>query len=294
MIKKLTKVGLILLSVGTSSLQGNFVQGVKDFWGGQAPVLQQDQKKQIGYIEINGRVGSATQCIKEIDFFSNSPEYCGLFIKIDSTGGAPGAAEAIMRELIELKKKNKLVIVGVEKCCESSAYLIASAADYIISTELATIGTIGIVWLKHVYKELPGYKSEYYGDYFEGGKIDADYCYAGKFKPASYASNFKELSEDERKHLQKNTDNTYNILCALIAANRGLDVNKKDVWADGKLFTGKQAVEDVGLVDSIGSFSSIREKFKEWITQKEPDFDGEIVFVPYQQSKNKQTSGSCF
>ncbi len=212
-----------------------------------------ETKSKVGLITIDSVLTDSTTYVHQLRKFFEDKEIKAIMLKIESPGGAAGTSQAIFNEIKELKKNvsPKFVLALVENIAASGGYYIACAADYIIATPSAFIGSIG-AYIPH-----PNVR-----EFIEYHKLKYEIIKTGAFKSAS--SPLFDLSEPERNMLQSLTDNTYEFFVRDVAEQRAkakLPADSKE-WADGKIFTGDQALK-LGLIDKLGSLSTAMEVLKE-------------------------------
>jgi len=219
-------------------------------------------KVHVGYIKIHGFIKDSSFYSKRIEEFEKDDDIKALLVKVDSPGGVPGAAQALYNELNKFKKKKPIVVL-VENVCASAAYYIASAANTIVSNPSSLVGSIGVLMQMANVKEL-----------LNSWKIYPSYIQSGKFKTAG--SPVKEMTPEEKQYLQNLSDSAYKQFTQDIANSRKLSLTKKSQWADGKIFTGTQALK-LKLIDKIGSYRDAKDTIKELA---KIDKDKEIKFIP--------------
>jgi len=223
-------------------------------------------RTQVGYLTIRGLMEDSSFHVKKIHKFLKDPNIKALFLKISSPGGLPGTSQALFNELNKFKKE-KPVVALIENVCASAAYYAACASNHVICAPSALVGSIG------VFLTLPNIK-----ELLEGWKIKFDFVQTGKFKTAG--SPLRDSTPEELLYLQKISDDTYNQFIKDVAQSRNLDLQKHKVWADGKVFTGNQALK-LNLIDQLGSRQDAIDTIK-----KLANIETEIKFV-----KPKQPSG---
>ena len=217
-------------------------------------------KTHIGYLKVNGVISDSSFYLKNIKKFLEADYIKALLIQINSPGGFPGTTQTIFSQLKEFKTK-KPIIAFIENIGTSAGYNVALASNHIVATPSALVGSIG-VWL-----QLPPNVKGLADDW----KIKFRTIQSGKYKTSG--SPFKPLTPEERAHLQMVSDDSYHQFVSDVAKARGLSVKNHTVWADGKVFTGNQALK-LKLIDSIGSRQDAIEKLK-----KEAIIEGEIKLV---------------
>jgi protease-4 len=201
--------------------------------------LTDPSKVRIGYLHLKGTITNSAAYTRHIEEFENDDLIKGLIIKVDSPGGAPGSSQNILNALSRLKTK-KPIVAYVENCCASGAYYAICGANKIITTPSAMIGSIGVVMRAPNVKDL-----------LESWQVKHTVIQAGEYKTA--LDPLKEIRPNEVEFLQNIVDDTYNQFIADVALQRGLELSTDKIWANGKIFTGRQAL-DLKLVDAIGSY----------------------------------------
>ena len=224
-------------------------------------------KTKVGILPVKGMLTDSSYYTKHLNSFFTNPEIKAILIKMECPGSAAATAQAIQHEILMLKKEHpKHVEVLVENVCASGGYYIASAADHITAPGTAIIGSIGasmscLFQLK---------------DFIEQFKIHYEPIKAGAYKSAG--DPFVPMTQQERELLQGVTEDDYQQFLEDVARNRGISLADKDTWAEGKVFSARQALH-LGLIDTLGSLhtatASIKEKALiegeiEWVHPPQP------------------------
>lgn len=202
-------------------------------------------KKMNLMMQVSGGVSS--ELIKN-DFRAalNDPSVSSIILHIDSPGGTvDGTAE--LADMIYQARGIKPIIAFTDGMMASAAYWIGAAADSIyISSDTSVVGSIGVV-TSHVDVS----KSE------EMMGIKTSEISAGKFK--RIASEYAPLSDAGRATIQERVDYLYSVFVNHVAQFRGVSVDQVlSNMADGRIFTGKQAVT-AGLVDGVSTLAGLIE-----------------------------------
>lgn len=197
-----------------------------------------DTRPRIGCVDLTGPIAESQKGIAVLEKYASDDSIKAILIRVSSPGGLPGSAQSFYYEILRIRDK-KPVVVYVENCCASAAYHMSSAADYIVATPSALIGNIGS------YMEIANIKG-----LLDDWKVHLNYIQTGKFK--TMGSPMKDLSAEEQALLQSVVDDSYQQFITEVAATRELEVAKHLEWADGKIFTGQQALV-LGLIDEVGS-----------------------------------------
>jgi protease-4 len=197
-------------------------------------------KEGVGIIDLRGLIVSSEQVLKHLTEFRNNPEVKSIVLRIESPGGAVGAAQEIHEE-VKRTNEVKPVIASMGSMGASGGYYAALGAENIIANPGTMTGSIGVIVkfpnLEGLFEKI-GYKSEV--------------IKSGPLKDIG-ASN-RAITEDERRLMQDLIDNVYNQFVRDIAEARALPVETVSELADGRIYTGEQAFE-VGLIDSLGNFT---------------------------------------
>lgn len=167
-----------------------------------------------------------------------------IVLNIDSPGGTVDGTVDIAR-LVYQSRGIKPVVAYTDGTMASAAYWIGSATDRVyIGNDATLVGSIGVVATHTDVSQAEVQRG-----------IKTTEIYAGRYK--RIASHYVPLSEEGRAYLQDRVDYLYSVFVTAVAENRGISVEKvlKDM-ADGKVFSGKQAVE-AGLVDGVSTLDGI-------------------------------------
>jgi len=232
-----------------------------------------EPKNKVGLVVINSTITSSATWTKQLKKFFKDPEVKAILIKFDSPGGAAGSSEAISQEIRTLKKEYpKPIISYAENICASGAYMIAAVTDYIVAPHSALIGSIGAkISTQFKFKEL-----------LEKYDVKTHSFSSGSHKNAT--DPFVPMSENQEKMLQSVTDSSYEHFAAYISKYRHLNINEKNIWADGKIFTGTDALK-LNLIDEIGNQSTALNYIKKHILHEDREIDLIKIAAPSKLEK---------
>ncbi len=198
------------------------------------------KKEGVGIVELKGLIVSSEQTLKHLTEFRNNSSVKSIVLRIDSPGGAVGAAQEIYQEVMRTNRV-KPVIASMGSMGASGGYYAALGAESIMANPGTMTGSIGVIIkfpnLEGLFENI-GYKSEV--------------IKSGPLKDVGAGD--RPMSEEERKLMQDLIDNVYDQFVRDIAAARGMEKNTVQGLADGRVYTGEQALE-VGLIDSLGNFT---------------------------------------
>lgn len=165
-----------------------------------------------------------------------------VILKIYSPGGFTYGVPEIHNLIKELKKV-KPINAYINGCACSALYWIPSACSNIYAYEQSDIGSIGVYAMHVDYSEM-----------LKDIGIKIQYIQAGSKKTVGHP--YEPLSVEDRKYLQENVNQAYKDFTEAVADARNLNINDIEIWADGKYFETKQALE-LGLIDEIKSWQDV-------------------------------------
>ena len=225
----------------------------RTFWEAQKP-LYEDSENQIAVIYAEGAImggssGSSMFGAKTIGdksmhrYFQEAidQDVKAVVLRISSPGGSGSASDAIWRDVQRVKALGIPVIISMGDYAASGGYYIAMAGDYIFAQPTTITGSIGVF----------GGKFNLSGLYKKLG-MDLHTYKRGEFSTLfSSSSNF---TEDERSKYQEFLNGFYTIFITKAAEGRNLSVAQIHEVAQGRVWTGNQALEHK-LIDEIGGLN---------------------------------------
>jgi len=194
----------------------------------------------VGIVELKGLIVSSEQILKNLKELRNNPDVKSIVLRIETPGGAVGASQEIYSE-VKRTNEVKPVVASMGSLGASGGYYASLGAGQIIANPGTMTGSIGVIIkfpnLEGLYEKI-GYKSEV--------------IKSGPLKDIGAIN--RPLSEKERKLMQDLIDNVYHQFVRDVAAARSMPEETILELADGRVYTGEQALE-VGLIDSLGNFT---------------------------------------
>jgi protease IV len=203
----------------------------------------------IARVTIDGLIRSDRERVEALERLEKSSA-AAVIVHINSPGGTTAGSEQLYDALMRLKAKKPLVVV-VEGLAASGGYITAIAADHIVVQQSSLVGSIGVLFQFPNFTELMK---------TVGVKVEEV-----KSSPLKAAPNgFEPTSPEARAAIDALVKDSYAWFRGLVKARRGMDDALLEKVADGRVFTGRQAVE-LKLVDAIGDEKAA----VEWlVTQK--------------------------
>jgi protease-4 len=190
----------------------------------------------IARINIEGLIRSDQERVEALEQLEKS-QAAAVIVHINSPGGTTAGSEQLYDALTRLKAKKPLVVV-VEGLAASGGYITAIAADHIIAQQSSLVGSIGVLFQFPNFSEL--LKTV-------GVKVEEV-----KSSPLKAAPNgFEPTSPEARDALDALVKDSYAWFRGLVKERRGMDDALLEKVSDGRVFTGRQAVE-LKLIDQLG------------------------------------------
>jgi protease-4 len=162
-----------------------------------------------------------------------------VVLRVDSPGGSAFASEVIRNEVAALREAGKPVVVSMSSVAASGGYWISMSADKIIAQPTSITGSIGIFSVVTTFEK----GLDEIGVHTDGVGTS----------PFSGVGFTRGLSKGASQAFQMGIENGYKRFIGLVADNRDLTVEQVDQVAQGRVWTGKDALEH-GLIDQIGDF----------------------------------------
>ncbi|MDO9573712.1 MAG: signal peptide peptidase SppA, partial [Candidatus Contubernalis sp.] len=138
-----------------------------------------------------------------------------------------------------LREAGKVVVVSMSDMAASGGYYISVAADHIMANPGTTTGSIGVI-LQHISLE----------ELLEDLGIEFDTIKSGEYKDIGDIS--RAMRPEEREILQAFSQDVYEQFVEAVASGRNMSQEQVLELADGRVFTGRQALE-LGLIDELGN-----------------------------------------
>jgi protease-4 len=192
----------------------------------------------VALIRIEGVITDSRETTEELKEYVKNPSIKAIVLRVDSPGGAVAPSQEIYEEVRKAVAKKK-VLVSMGSVAASGGYYIASPATRIIANPGTLTGSIGVIM------EIPNIEG-----LMNKLGIKTEVVKSGKHK--DIASIFRGIGKEEREILQGVLDNVHTQFIKAVAEGRKMLPSDVEKIADGRVFTGEQALK-AGLIDELGN-----------------------------------------
>lgn len=234
-------VGMIVMLVAVAGIAG----------GGDGALSSTGE--QVGVITVEGVItasggqsmfgaplGGVRQTLDQLKRAEDNDSIKSVVLRINSPGGSAAASQELYHAIRQLADA-KPVVASMADAAASGGYYIALPAERIIANPATMTGSIGVRMSFLHYYELMDELG------VDGGSITS-----GPYK--DIGSPWREMTDSERELLQGMITNIYDQFINDVAESRGMEVDEVRTLADGRIFTGEQAM-NAGLIDETGGFN---------------------------------------
>ncbi len=193
----------------------------------------------VGLVRVEGGIYDSRQVIGDLESLVEDPGIQAIVLRVDSPGGGAAASQEIFEYIRGIQEEGLPLVVSMGSVAASGGYYIACTADTIFANPGTLTGSIGVVMSFTNLEEL-------------FGKIGLGFevIKSGRFKDTGSWS--REMTDAERALLQGTIDDIHAQFVEAIAEGRGMEYDAVAALADGRIFSGRQALE-AGLVDRLGT-----------------------------------------
>ncbi|MDU1891762.1 MAG: signal peptide peptidase SppA [Dysgonomonas sp.] len=175
--------------------------------------------------------------VREIEKLKNDENVKAVVFRVNSPGGSAYASEQIWKAISDLKEK-KPVVVSMGNYAASGGYYIACNASKIIAQPNTLTGSIGIFGM---FPNVEGLTK----------KIGVSFDNVSTNKYSDFGNVTRPMRDDEKAILQNYIERGYDLFLTRCSDGRGIPKDSLDMIAQGRVWTGNQALK-IGLVDALG------------------------------------------
>src|ERR1700730_5372811 len=197
----------------------------------------------LGVVGLDGVILSPQPVVGQLKKFADDSSIKAIILHVNSPGGGVAASEEIYREVKRIRdEKKKRIVVSIETVGASGAYYIAAASDKIYADQGSIVGSIGVIaqWVN-------------YAELLKWAKMKDIVFKTGEFKDTGNPT--RDLTPAEQAYMQSLIDNMFGQFVNAVADGRGLKFDDVKSIANGKVWTGEEALP-MKLIDQVGDFEA--------------------------------------
>jgi protease-4 len=195
----------------------------------------------IALVKLEGLLVTSEHAVEELNAYAEDSSIKAIVLRIDSPGGGVVVSQEIYNAVKNARKAGKKVVASMGTVAASGGYYVAAAADKIVANPGTLTGSIGVkMEFANIEKLL------------EKIGVRGVVVKAGEYKDVG--SPFRDMSEPEKKILQDVIDDVHSQFIKAVAEGRNMQEADVRAIADGRIFTGRQAL-DLKLVDQLGDLT---------------------------------------
>ena len=197
--------------------------------------------EKIAVVEVFGPIYDARRIVRQLENYAEMKSIKAILLRIDSPGGGVAPSQEIYEAVRRVRDDGKPVLASMGSVAASGGYYAACGADSIMAAPGSTTGSIG------VYAEFMNTE-----ELFAKIGIKFEMIKSGRYKDSG--SPHRPMTAQDRAYLQGWIDDAYEQFVGVVMQERTMSRREVNRVADGRVFTGRQALE-VGLIDTLGYYA---------------------------------------
>jgi protease-4 len=227
-------VSTVLVFIGVAALLLMFGTSMGRSGDGGGPLFG----PRVAIVELEGLIAETDDLVRELRHHRDNPSVRAVVIRINSPGGVVGPTQEVHDALLRVRQAGKPVVASLGSVAASGGYYVAVAADQIYANPGSLTGSIGVIMQMANLDALMK-------------KVGVDYVVvkAGQYKDLGNFS--RPLTPEERRVIQALLDDVHRQFIEAVAKGRKLDRGAVAQFADGRVFSGTQAL-GLKMVDALG------------------------------------------
>ena len=229
-------VGTGVIALGALSRTGSQAAPVGIGMGDAVAVLHLDGTITSGPVDYLNPQGITPGRVADLLEQAADPAVKAIVVHVNSPGGSVVASDEIYHALLDFDRP---VVIWMGEVAASGGYYISCGGDYVFAHPDTLTGSIGVI-------------SQFLNveDLLDEVGVDVVVITSGPRK--DIGSPFREMTEEEQALWQEITDEIYEGFIEIVSQARDLPLDELRELADGRIYTGRQALER-GLVDELGT-----------------------------------------
>jgi len=242
----------------------------------QMHMLQGDRSadENVAIIVASGAISSGSQPPGSIGADStgallrrarNDESVKAVVLRVDSPGGSAFASDVIAHEIVALQESGKPVVASMSSVAASGGYWISVGADRVFASPSTITGSIGIIGMFPTYQRTVaqfGITTDGIGSTPLSGELRPD----------------REMAPHTKQLFQLVVEDGYEDFIGRVALYRGLEKDAVDAVAQGRVWTGSDALEH-GLIDELGGLEDAIAYAAELVALAEGEYGRKTITI---------------
>jgi protease-4 len=213
-----------------------FMKGGEHWKNGDQQKMFADKNERVAVIEVKGVILESKKALRNLKDAEEDKTIKAVVLRLNSPGGAVAPSQEIYEAVKRFKKP---LVVSMGSVAASGAYYIAAGSKRVFANAGTLTGSIGVIMEFMNLRKL-----------YEWAKVERYSVKTGKFKDSG--ADWRDLSPEEREYFQALVMDTLGQFKGAVAEGRKLSAEEVNAVADGRVFTGTQALK-LKLVDELGT-----------------------------------------
>ncbi|MCD6233454.1 MAG: signal peptide peptidase SppA [Candidatus Marinimicrobia bacterium] len=194
----------------------------------------------IGIVKIQGAILNAEPILEDLEEISSIRDLKALILHINSPGGGTAPSQELYYAVKRIKEEYGYPVISVlSSLGASGGYYVALATDSIYALPGTLTGSIGVIMDFPQWTEV-----------MDKIGVDMHVVKSGEYKDTG--SPYRDFTTEDRRYYQELVNDVYDQFISAVADARSMDKETVKKLSDGKVYTGRQALE-LGLIDHLGT-----------------------------------------
>jgi protease IV len=227
---------LAILTLGFVLLLTTFINTPS----GRLETIVSGSGEKIAVVELKGPITASDEFVRQVKKYREDRSVKAILLRIDSPGGGVVPSQEMYEEVKKTRDGGKPVVVSMGSLAASGGYYVACGASKLVANRGTLTGSVGVIseilQLHDALNKLG---------------IDVKTIKAGRMKDAG--SPTRKMTDQDQQYFQQLIDDVHRQFIEVVRVERAMTKEKVESLADGRVFTGEQAVAN-GLADTLGTF----------------------------------------
>ncbi len=194
-------------------------------------------KNSVAIVVVEGMIDDSGEIVEALDRVAETDAIRAVVLRVDSPGGGVAPSQEIYDAVLRVRE-HKPTVASLGGLAASGGYYVASACDQIVANPGTLTGSIGVIMELGNFEEL-----------LKKVGLHGIVVKAGKYK--DIGSPLRTMTDEERRLLESLLENVHGQFIAAVSKGRGLPIDEVRKVADGRIYSGEQALQ-IHLVDRLG------------------------------------------